>query len=165
VFSQRDFQLNLLCLIFSGSLLQAHVPRQQLIQRFIVSGIQVRQLFKQMREVCVGIQPIFLSCLHHAINDGAGAGSLWSITKEPIFSANYKRLDGAFRPRMPTSGLCRYGEPGSRSSDFRARDSRHNQRPSRKASKRSGGRYRSGTRPDGLACASACSFSCISACK
>ena len=66
---------------------------------------------------------------------------------------------------MPTPGLCRHGERGSRSSDLRATCSRHNQRPSRKASRRSGGRYRSGTTPDGLAWASARSLSCISACK
>jgi hypothetical protein len=66
---------------------------------------------------------------------------------------------------MPTPGLCRHGELGSRSTDMRATCSRHNQRPSRKASRRSGGRYRSGTTPDGLAWASARSLSCISACK
>ena len=66
---------------------------------------------------------------------------------------------------MPTSGLCRQFAIGSGSTDVRPIFSRHNQRPSRKASRRSGGRYRLGTTPDGLAWASARSLSCMSACK
>ena len=66
---------------------------------------------------------------------------------------------------MPTSGLCRHFNRGSRSTDVRTTCNRHNQRPSRKARRRSGGRYRLGTAPDGLECASARSLSCMSACK
>jgi hypothetical protein len=67
--------------------------------------------------------------------------------------------------RMPTFGLCRHVDHGSRSTDVQSTCNRHNQRPSRKARRRSGGRYRSGTAPDGLEWASARSLSCISACK
>ena len=66
---------------------------------------------------------------------------------------------------MPTSGLCRHLNRGSRSTDVPTRCNRHNQRPSRKARRRSGGRYRPGTTPDGLEWASARSLSCMSACK
>jgi transposase len=40
---------------------------------------------------------------------------------------------------MPTSGLCRHLDGGSRSTDVRTTCNRHNQRPSRKARRRSGG--------------------------
>jgi len=70
---------------------------------------------------------------------------------------------------MPTAGLCRVGvaeqHRARRISDFRGSFYRHNHRLSRKASKGSGGRKRSGARPDEVACASARSFSCMSACK
>ena len=66
---------------------------------------------------------------------------------------------------MPTSGLCRHLNRGSRSTDVQTTCNRHNQRPSRKARRRSGGRYRSGTAPDGLEWASARSLSRMSACK
>ena len=70
---------------------------------------------------------------------------------------------------MPTSGLCRVGvaeqQSARRISDFRGSFCRHNHRLSRKASKGSGGRKRSGARPDEVACASARSLSCMSACR
>ena len=70
---------------------------------------------------------------------------------------------------MPTAGLCRVGLAEQRRlrriSDFRGSVCRHNHRLSRKASKGSGGRNRSGARPDEVACASARSFSCMSACR
>jgi len=66
---------------------------------------------------------------------------------------------------MPTSGLCRHLNRGSRSTDVPTGCNRHNQRPSRKARRRSGGRYRPGTTPDGLEWASARSLSRMSACK
>jgi transposase len=63
--------------------------------------------------------------------------------------------NGAYAARgtsggMPTSGLCRHLNRGSRSTDVPTGYNRHNQRPSRKARRRSGGRYRPGTTPDGL---------------
>jgi hypothetical protein len=70
---------------------------------------------------------------------------------------------------MPTPGLCRAGVVWSyclrRFSDFRGSVSRHNHRLSKKASKGSGGRKRSGVSPDEVAWASARSLSCISACR
>jgi len=70
---------------------------------------------------------------------------------------------------MPLPGLCRVGVAEQRLlrriSDFRGEVCRHNHRLSRKASKGSGGRNRSGVSPDGVACASARSFSCMSACR
>jgi hypothetical protein len=70
---------------------------------------------------------------------------------------------------MPTAGLCRVGVAEHRQSrgisDFRGSVYRHNHRLSRKASKGSGGRKRSGVRPDEVACASARSLSCMSACR
>jgi transposase len=66
---------------------------------------------------------------------------------------------------MPTSGLCRHLNRGSGSTDVRTTCNRHNQRPSRKARRRSGGRYRPGTAPEELEWASARSLSCMSACK
>ena len=70
---------------------------------------------------------------------------------------------------MPTAGLCRVGLAGQRClrriSDLRGSICRHNHRLSRKASKGSGGRNRSGASPDEVACASARSFSCMSACR
>ena len=56
----------------------------------------------------------------------------------------------ALRTGMPNSGLCRHLNRGSRSTDVPTGYNRHNQRPSRKARRRSGGRYRPGTTPDGL---------------
>ena len=70
---------------------------------------------------------------------------------------------------MPTAGLCRVGHAEHRRlrriSDFSGLVCRHNHRLSRKASKGSGGRNRSGASPDEVACASARSFSCVSACR
>jgi hypothetical protein len=70
---------------------------------------------------------------------------------------------------MPTARLCRVGVSeqclARRISGFRGVVCRHNHRLSRKASKGSGGRNRSGVSPDGVACASARSFSCMSACR
>src|SRR4051812_26793438 len=70
---------------------------------------------------------------------------------------------------MPTAGLCRVGLAEHRrlrrSSDFNGSVCRHNHRLSRKASKGSGGRNRSGASPDEVACASARSFNCMSACR
>jgi hypothetical protein len=70
---------------------------------------------------------------------------------------------------MPTARLCRVGVAeqclARRISGFRGVVCRHNHRLSRKASKGSGGRNRSGVSPDGVACASARSFSCMSACR
>jgi hypothetical protein len=52
--------------------------------------------------------------------------------------------NGAYAARgistgMPTSGLCRHLNRGSRSTDVQTTCNRHNQRPSRKARRRSGG--------------------------
>jgi len=70
---------------------------------------------------------------------------------------------------MPTAGLCRVELAEHRRlrwiSDFPGSVCRHNHRLSRKASKGSGGRNRSGASPDEVACASARSFSCMSACR
>jgi len=70
---------------------------------------------------------------------------------------------------MPTPGLCRAAVVRSyclrRFSDFRGSFGRHNHRLSKKASNGSGGRKRSGARPDELAWASARSLSCMSACR
>ena len=70
---------------------------------------------------------------------------------------------------MPTPGLCRFNvaptPPFGQNRTPRQPNCRHNQRPSRKASKGSGGLYRVGTRPLSLACARARSFSRMSACK
>jgi transposase len=70
---------------------------------------------------------------------------------------------------MPRPGLCRVNERGGpvsgRFSRLLASESRHNQRPSRKASKGSVGWKRSGLSPDGVEWASARSLSCMSACK
>jgi len=70
---------------------------------------------------------------------------------------------------MPRAGLCRAGTNGVLSfrtiSNFRRFPSRHNHRLSRKASSASGARKRSGATLHGLACASAFSFSCMSACR
>jgi hypothetical protein len=70
---------------------------------------------------------------------------------------------------MPPAGLCRVGVVECRSSRRIAGSRfsvwRHNHRLSRKASKGSGGRKWSGARPDEVACASARSFNCISACR
>ena len=46
------------------ALLQVYLPRQQLIERFIVPGIQIGQFFKQMGQVYVGIQFVLLGRLH-----------------------------------------------------------------------------------------------------
>jgi transposase len=70
---------------------------------------------------------------------------------------------------MPTAGLCRVELAEHRClrwiSAFAGSVCRHNHRLSRKASKGSGGRNRSGASPDEVACASARSFSCMSACR
>ena len=70
---------------------------------------------------------------------------------------------------MPTPGLCRAAVVRSyclrRFSDFRGSFERHNHRLSKKASNGSGGRKRSGARPDELAWARARSLSCMSACR
>jgi len=70
---------------------------------------------------------------------------------------------------MPTAGLCRAGILVCRSSrrvpGFRGSICRHNHRLSRKASKGSGGRKRSGKSPEEVACASARSLICMSACR
>src|ERR1035438_1406052 len=70
---------------------------------------------------------------------------------------------------MPTPGLCRVGVAEQRRlrriPDFRSAVCRHNHRLSRKASMGSGGLNRSGVSPDGVACASARSFSRMSACR
>jgi transposase len=70
---------------------------------------------------------------------------------------------------MPRAVLCRISVPERlrlrRISDFRWAVYRHNHRLSRKASKGSGGRNRSGASPEGVAWARARSLSCISACK
>jgi len=68
---------------------------------------------------------------------------------------------------MPTPGLCRAGIVQTlrfrRISDSGGSATRHNHRLSRKASSESGGRKRSGTALDGVACASAFSLSRMSA--
>ena len=74
-------------------------------------------------------------------------------------SASYAAC--GIRHGMPTSGLCRHLNRGSGSTDVRTTCNRHNQRPSRKARRRSGG----GTAPEELEWASARSLSCMSACK
>ena len=70
---------------------------------------------------------------------------------------------------MPRAGLCRGHESdvplSGRFSWLSSSGSRHNQRPSRKASNGSVGRKRSGLRPDGVEWESARSLSCMSACK
>ena len=70
---------------------------------------------------------------------------------------------------MPRPGLCRAAvmsiAHSRRISNFHRCTYRHNHRPSRNASKESGGRNRGGTRLLGVACASALSFNCISACR
>jgi hypothetical protein len=82
---------------------------------------------------------------------------------------NPAHADNGMKMVMPTPGLCRCNVACGR---FFGRmpapphpNCRHNQRPSRKASKGSGGLYLVGTRPLSLACASARSFSRMSACK
>jgi len=68
---------------------------------------------------------------------------------------------------MPTPGLCRawFGRVLSLRgiSDSRNSQSRHNHRLSKNASSGSGGRNRSGTAFEAVACASAFSLSCMSA--
>ena len=68
---------------------------------------------------------------------------------------------------MPIPGLCRaricQWSRFGRISDSCDCETRHNHRPSRKVSRESVGWKRSGTAPDGAACASALSLSCISA--
>jgi len=70
---------------------------------------------------------------------------------------------------MPRPGLCRATvmsiAHSRRISNSRGCAYRHNHRPSRNASKESVGRNRGGTRLLGVACASARSFNCISACR
>jgi len=69
---------------------------------------------------------------------------------------------------MPRPGLCRVAgrllHDSGRISDLSCEVCRHNQRLSKKARRLSGGRNRSGTVPDALACVSARSLSCMSAC-
>jgi len=76
-------------------------------------------------------------------------------------------FQNSFDQIMPRPGLCRAAVMSvahSRMiSNSRGCACRHNHRPSRNASKESGGRNRGGTRLLGVACASARSFSCISA--
>jgi hypothetical protein len=78
---------------------------------------------------------------------------------------NVSYAAGGMSGGMPTSGLCRHLNRESRSTDVRTTCNRHNQRPSKKARRRSGGRYRLGTAPEGVEWASARSLSCMSACK
>lgn len=76
------------------------------------------------------------------VNDGAAPAGIRVADEQPALLSDCGRADVVFDKVMPTSGLCRHGEPGSGSTGYAATSSRHNQRPSRKASKRCGGRYR-----------------------
>jgi len=88
------------------------------------------------------------------------------------FTNNWSHAAGGMRPVMPPARLCRVGRVSAsvRLALRRIPRSggvvrRHDHRLSRKVTRASGGRYRSGTRPLGLACASARSLSRMSACK
>ena len=58
--------------------------------------IKVRSLLKNIVQIIIRVQAVFLSSFHNAINNGAGFSALWSIGKQPVFSADNKRFDAAF---------------------------------------------------------------------
>ena len=101
----------------------------------------------------------------HIADLSAGLG----FEKERILAMEDRDFQAPLDGIMPTPGLCRFkvtcGRPFGRMPAFCHPSWRHNQRASRKASKGSGGLYLVGMRPLSLACASARSFSRMSACK
>src|SRR5580658_3883736 len=111
--------------------------------------------------------PDTLAGSHEAPQDRRGLTALVAAKEGPIATTNRHTADGSFGGIMPTPGLCRaeilWMLRSGRISDPRDCETRHNHRPSKKARSESVGRKRSGTAPDGAACASAFSLSCISA--
>jgi hypothetical protein len=96
------------------------------------------------------------------------------LPPEPIFNHDGDNKNDCYAASgitviMPSAGLCRVGilrQSRLRGiSDSHHSTYRHNQRLSRKVSKGSEGRYRSGAWPVAVAWASACSLSRMSACK
>lgn len=100
--------------------------------------------------------------------------SLAAFAQTPVVQAVFNSTDnsmnlcpGTLATIMPIPGLCRvkitWMLDRRRISHSRDRETRHNHKASKKASSESVGRKRSGTAPDGAACASAFSLSCMSA--
>ena len=130
-----------------------------------LAGLRRREPSQDVRQVLQGIDVATPEADEDRVDHGTAPARVRVPDEEPPFPSHRRRPDRILNEGMPTSGLCRHSEFGARSTYVRIRCSRHNQRPSRKASRRSGGRYRSGTMPDGSAWASARSLSCMSACK
>ena len=100
-------------------------------------------------------------------NSGLGMAISYLLKHRDRLTLFLRQAGAPLDDIMPLPGLCRAGVMNMarcrRISDSRGLACRHNHRPSRNASKESGGRNRGGTRLLGVACASARSFSCISA--
>ena len=121
------------------------------------------------RYILEGIDPHEVARMNHAHEKVSNPSSRFGSIIKRGFSMAYYSLECSFNRVMPTAGLCRLAgsEPVRTGwvSDSHGTLSRHNHSASRKASRGSGGMYRSGTRPESVACARACSLSRISACK
>ena len=123
------------------------------------------QVSHDAAQPCVRIQTIGFSGFYHRVNNGTGVSAGRSITEQPGFSSDDKRANRILAAIMPTLELCRVMAARTQLTGRFLFFCRHIQRFSRKASNGSGGLYRVGTKPLGLACASALSLSRISACK
>ena len=104
---------------------------------------------------------------HEAAQDCGRLAAFITAKENPVLTAHCYAADRALGGVMPLPGLCRVWILGmlrfGRISDLREYETRHNHRPSKKASSESVGWKRSGVAPDGAACPSAFSLSCISA--
>jgi len=158
--------------VFPKNMVNSHVPDVNRVLRHarVFAGFPGRSA-TAVFAICLrrfrkeGVKAESLRSRDEAAEHGGGSAAAVTAKKHPVLPAHGHGAQTALGAGMPTSGLCRHFNRGSRSTDVRTTCNRHNQRPSRKARRRSGGRYRLGTAPDGLEWASARSLSCMSACK
>jgi hypothetical protein len=132
-------------------------------------SFHIRGVSLQFGQVAERVHAIQFAGVNQAHEQIAHHGSVRCLVEHRVLAIQDGLLQGTFAQVMPTAGLCRVGLAEHRPlrwiSDFRGSVGRHNHRLSRKASKGSGGRNRSGASPDEVACASARSFNCMSACR
>jgi len=121
----------------------------------------------QFGQVVERVGSVQLARMDQAHKQVAHCGTVQSLVEERVLTVQNRFLQCPLDDVMPTPGLCRaetlWMLRSGRISDARDRKTRHNHRPSKKARSESVGRKRTGTAPDGAACASAFSLSCMSA--
>jgi hypothetical protein len=114
---------------------------------------------EHVSQICERVDPVPLARGDEAGQHSGRASAIVASEERPVPAPHRHAPQTPLGAVMPTPGLCRVGIVQTfrfrRISDSDDSETRHNDRLSRKASSEFGGRKRSGTALDGVACARA----------